>query len=436
MSALPAHPTPVTTTLGVADRGHGPFRSLVRPGWEGFRVGVVDAPWMLGVRAPDRGRAILVITVDGELAVAMRDAVPGGMAVVRDGRSDDGDAIAAACLPWPWMVVGSAVTLTPALASVLRNRPVLTYWLGTPPAGLPSHARCFDRPAALLDAVRRACTASVGGMRLAPGSGVELERWHAAARRHARIIDRGLPERIRTACAQLPSGLGRAGTAQHGVVSAARRRCVHDAGANSCPVAAMRANPEVLILEDDAETLDELQNHFTRKRFHPLGARSASRALSLLENNRYSSRPVLAIIDWDLGKAPDRSASSGDVLSRLARELRECPVIVYSQNIDAFNVRSQIQRSHPRALLHDKRDGDASLLERIDRMLDRTVGDLRIHDGTVVVHLPTLDQHHHREAIRLVVHHPDIVTFHSDTATKAVRRFGEWLQPTTQRCGS
>ncbi len=40
---------------------------------------------------------------------------------------------------------------------------------------------------------------------------------------------------------------------------------------------------------------------------------------------------------------------------------------------------------------------------------------------------PALDQHHHREAIRLVVHHPDIVTFHSDTATKAVRRFGEWL---------
>ena len=96
-SAWP-NPTPVTTTLAVADRGHGPFRSLVRPGWEGVRVWIADAPWLLGVRAPDRGRAILVITMDGELAVAVRDAVPGAMAVVRDGRPDDSDAIAAACL--------------------------------------------------------------------------------------------------------------------------------------------------------------------------------------------------------------------------------------------------------------------------------------------------------------------------------------------------
>jgi hypothetical protein len=129
---------------------------------------------MLGVRAPDRGRAILVVTVDGELAVAAHDAVPGGMAIIRDARSEDADEITAACLPWPWMVIGSTVSLTPALGSALRHRPVLTYWLGNVPAGLPGHARCFDRPAALLDAVRRACAAEVGGMRLAPGSGVEL----------------------------------------------------------------------------------------------------------------------------------------------------------------------------------------------------------------------------------------------------------------------
>jgi hypothetical protein len=133
-----------------------------------------DAPWMLGVRAPDRGRAIVVVTGDGELAVAVRDAVPRGMAVVRDARPDDAVEIAAACLPWPWMVVGSAVALPPALAVILRERPVLTYWLGSLPAGSPGHARCFERPAPLLEAISGACAASVGGMRLAPGSGVEL----------------------------------------------------------------------------------------------------------------------------------------------------------------------------------------------------------------------------------------------------------------------
>ncbi|MFI5285658.1 MAG: hypothetical protein ACHQ4F_05005 [Candidatus Dormibacteria bacterium] len=135
---------------------------------------MTNSRWMLGVRVPDRSRAILVVTADGELAVAVRDAVSRGMAVVRDARPDDAGEIAASCLPWPWMVVGTAVSLPPALASVLRDRPVLTYWLGAAPEGLPGHARVFDRPAALLGAVRRACAATVGGMRLAPGSGVEL----------------------------------------------------------------------------------------------------------------------------------------------------------------------------------------------------------------------------------------------------------------------
>jgi len=189
----------------------------------------------------------------------------------------------------------------------------------------------------------------------------------------------------------------------------------------------VRANPEVLLVEDDVETLEQLRGQFERRRFHPLTARSATRALSLIENNRHSSRPVLAIVDWDLSKAPDNHWNSGDVLARLARDIADCLVIVYSQNIDAFRVRSEIQRAHPRAWLHDKRDGDISLVERVARLLDQRVGDLRVQEGTVVIHMPTHDEHHHREAVRLVVHHPEIVTFHSDTATKAVRRFGEWL---------
>lgn len=189
----------------------------------------------------------------------------------------------------------------------------------------------------------------------------------------------------------------------------------------------MRANAEVLILEDDVETLDEVRDHFVRRRFHPLVSRSAAHAITSLRNNAHSARPVLAIVDWDLSKAPDQSLTSSDVLSLLSREVSDCLTVVYSANIDSFRVRGEIHRAHPRAWLHDKRDGVASLIDRVDRMLDQVVEDVCVKQGSMVVHIPTLDEHHHREAVRLVVHYPEMVTFHSDTATKAVRRFGAWL---------
>jgi len=137
-------------------------------------VGVSDDRSMLGVLAPDRGRSVLVVTDDGELAVAVRDTVPPAIALVRDARPGDAAEIAAACLPWPWMVVGGTPALTPEVTALLRDRPVLILWLGPLAAGLPADVRRFDRPAALLEAVAAACHADVGGMRLAPGSGVEL----------------------------------------------------------------------------------------------------------------------------------------------------------------------------------------------------------------------------------------------------------------------
>ncbi|HSP64979.1 MAG TPA: hypothetical protein VLO10_02200, partial [Candidatus Deferrimicrobium sp.] len=79
----------------------------------------------------------------------------------------------------------------------------------------------------------------------------------------------------------------------------------------------MRANAEVLIVEDDAETLDELRLHFSRKRFHPLATRSAAHAVATLRNNAAFTRPVLAVVDWDLSKAPDQTMSSADVLGLL-----------------------------------------------------------------------------------------------------------------------
>ena len=189
----------------------------------------------------------------------------------------------------------------------------------------------------------------------------------------------------------------------------------------------MKANAEVLLLEDDAEKLDELRRHFASQGFHPLAFRSANRAIGALRDGGPATQPLIAIVDWDLTLAPDQSSSSSDALCVLARDASDCLVIVYTANADSFRIRSEINRAHPRAWLHDKRDGDASLMERVDRMLDHPVADLRVEDGSFVVHVPSQDQCHHREAVRLVIRHPQIVTFHSDTATRAVRRFGDWL---------
>ena len=121
-------------------------------------------------------RSIVVITTDGELAVAVRETVPAGIAVVRDARPDDAAEVAAACLPWPWMVVGSTDSVTPELALLLRTRPVLTLWLGVGAGGSSRHMQCVSTATRHCSrAVSRACTATVGGMRLAPGSGVELD---------------------------------------------------------------------------------------------------------------------------------------------------------------------------------------------------------------------------------------------------------------------
>jgi hypothetical protein len=126
--------------------------------------------------------------------------------------------------------------------------------------------------------------------------------------------------------------------------------------------------------------------------------------------------------------APDQTHSSADVLALLARDLPDCLVVVYTANADSFQVRSGIQRAHPRAWLHDKREGDASLIRRVDRLFDRIVADLRVVNGSLLVHVPSQAEYHHRDAIRLAVRYPEAVTLTSETATRAVRRFAHWLR--------
>ena len=64
------------------------------------------AGWAPGALLPDTRRSIVVVSRNGELAVALRDSVDVSMAMVRDVRPDEVQNAIAACRPWPWMLVG------------------------------------------------------------------------------------------------------------------------------------------------------------------------------------------------------------------------------------------------------------------------------------------------------------------------------------------
>jgi hypothetical protein len=122
----------------------------------------------------DHVRSIVVICEDGELAVAVREAIAREVAVVHDARPAEAAAAQAACLPWPWMVVGVGRDAPAATRSLVARHPVLVLWIGHVPAGLPSHARGFARFADLIGALDEAAYHDVGGMRLCTGAGVTM----------------------------------------------------------------------------------------------------------------------------------------------------------------------------------------------------------------------------------------------------------------------
>jgi len=128
----------------------------------------------LGVLAPERDRALVVISPDGELAVGLRERLGRGAVVIKDARPGEARLAVASCRPWPWMVIGAVPEVPEGIAEVLTSRPALVLWLEPVPPGLPAHRRSFPRFSALAAAASQALTNEVGGMRLAPGAGVLL----------------------------------------------------------------------------------------------------------------------------------------------------------------------------------------------------------------------------------------------------------------------
>ena len=117
---------------------------------------------------------MLVIGEDVELAVALRDRLDRAYVTVCEVRSPEAAGAVRGCQPWPWMVVGSSSALADALGTLLAGEPTLVLWHGEPPAGLPAHTRRMALFSELATAAQAAIDAEVGGVRLAPGTGLTM----------------------------------------------------------------------------------------------------------------------------------------------------------------------------------------------------------------------------------------------------------------------
>jgi hypothetical protein len=120
----------------------------------------------------DTLRTLLVVGDDGETAVRLREALPRAMVVVLDARPGEWQEAAALCRPYPWAAVWAATAAVPERLARDR-RPIILLvraGCGDPPCG----ALVWVRVGELAALVQRMLDATVGGMRLAPGMGVEL----------------------------------------------------------------------------------------------------------------------------------------------------------------------------------------------------------------------------------------------------------------------
>jgi hypothetical protein len=144
------------------------------PGHGASGEAAVNRPGGIGGRGDVRGRTLLVVGDSVELAVALRDRLDRTFITVCDvPAAATADAIPAGA-PWPWMVVGDGAEVSDALAGTLARHPVLVLWQGVPPRRLPAHARAFGLFSELARAVAAALHAEVGGIRLAPGTGLTM----------------------------------------------------------------------------------------------------------------------------------------------------------------------------------------------------------------------------------------------------------------------
>jgi CheY-like chemotaxis protein len=190
----------------------------------------------------------------------------------------------------------------------------------------------------------------------------------------------------------------------------------------------MRADAEILVLEDDPRELQRAQTAMTRAGLPVLPITNPDSALSILPYRK----PVLAVVDLDMSKAEPSEKTVNDVLAWLYEWAGECIVIVYSSHVGTIEQQEPVYSVHPYVLFQDKRDGDRALVRRIERLLSTRFGDLSISRGKVR-HNPSGRLYPHRVAVSLLmarrVKQP---LYLDDTDARAARRFNRWLQDQVQ----
>ena len=188
----------------------------------------------------------------------------------------------------------------------------------------------------------------------------------------------------------------------------------------------MWAPPEVLVLEDDQDQLRALRRLIEGANLEPLAAASPRQAMARLEGRR----PILALIDLDMSRAPatERLVGVDDVLRRLQQRHVNCIPLVYSAGVETIDEQARVYLLHPHALFQSKRHGEQRLLDRVNGLLGGRVGDLALQAG-VVVHLPSGEPMPHRVAVSMVTarraNRPLLL---SESDARAARRFQRWLQ--------
>ncbi|MEO9045213.1 MAG: hypothetical protein ABI352_09355 [Candidatus Dormibacter sp.] len=138
--------------------------------------------WVLAMVSPvpgtvapgGRGRTVLVVGDDAELATAIRDRLDRAYVTVVEVPPGEELVAIRGCRPWPWMVVGAGEHVDPSVLAELGRSPALLIWRGSSPPGLPARAIAADRFTVVVGTVATALGAEVAGMHLAIGSGVDM----------------------------------------------------------------------------------------------------------------------------------------------------------------------------------------------------------------------------------------------------------------------